>query len=58
MEDVIGKKVIKQTKRPFKSQLRINTIKGIIEHPITKRPAYTFYEDDSYVEVRMCDILN
>lgn len=43
--------------RPFKSTFKINTIKGVIEHPITKRWAYTFYEDDSYVECRMCKIV-
>ena len=56
MDNMIGQKVIKQSKRLFKSGSKINTVKDIIEHPITKRPAYTFCEDDSYVEVRMCDL--
>lgn len=58
----IGKKVSKTSKNntepnPFKSGLKINTIKGVINHPILNIPAYTFYEDDSYVEVRRCKIV-
>jgi hypothetical protein len=56
------KKVTKTSKegtvpRPFKSTFRTNTIKGLIVHPHLKIPAYTFYEDDSYVECRRCVIL-
>jgi hypothetical protein len=54
--DNIGKKVTKD-KKPFKSGLRINTVKDVIEHPILKIPAYTFVEDDSYVECRRCKVL-
>jgi len=43
--------------RKFKSGKYINTIKGVITHPILKIPAYTFVEDDSYVECRRCTIL-
>jgi hypothetical protein len=58
----IGEKVCKTSKnntepKPFKSGLKINTIKGVINHPILNIPAYTFYEDDSYVEVRRCKIV-
>jgi len=49
-----GLKVKKDTGKPFKSTFKVNTVKSEIIHPITGRPAYTFYEDDSYVEVRMC----
>lgn len=68
----VGKKVAKSSKKslsyttarnrsfkspkPFKSGLKINTIKGVIEHPILHIPAYTFVEDDSYVECRRCKI--
>ena len=38
--------------KPFKSKSKINTIKGIIEHPILHEPAYIFFEDDSYVLCR------
>jgi len=62
IEENIGKKVKKVSKKnkepkPFKSGNKINTIKGIINHPILNIPAYTFEEDDSYVEVRRCEIL-
>jgi hypothetical protein len=55
----IGMKTHKTSKegtvpKPFKSGLKTNTIKGVIEHPELKIPAYTFEEDDSYVECRRC----
>lgn len=55
----IGKKVIKTSKegtepKPFKSKSKVNTIKGVINHPQLNIPAYTFEEDDSYVECRRC----
>jgi len=62
----IGKKVCKKqinpksklyTPRPFKSTLRYNTVKDVIIHPILNVPAYTFVEDDSYVECRRCQII-
>lgn len=61
----IGKKVCKcsisqknNTDKPFKSGKKTNTINGVIIHPILNIPAYTFEEDDSYVECRRCKILN
>ena len=66
-ENNIGSKVAKTNikkgktifnKKPFKSTLRVNTIKGVIIHPELGIPAYTFEEDDSYVECRRCKILN
>lgn len=59
MEDYkknIGKKVYKE-KKPFKSGLRVNTVKDVIIHPQLKIPAYTFIEDDSYVECRRCEVI-
>jgi len=41
--------------KPFKSGNKINTIKGVINHPILDIPAYIFEEDDSYVECRRCN---
>lgn len=41
----------------FKSGLYQNTVKDVIVHPILKIPAYTFIEDDSYVECRRCYII-
>jgi hypothetical protein len=43
--------------KPFKSGSKINTIKGVINHPILNIPAYTFEEDDSHVECRRCFII-
>jgi hypothetical protein len=62
-EDNIGKKVTKKRTnkygkprqpKPFKSGFQVNTVKAIIEHPTLNIPAYTFEEDDSYVECRRC----
>lgn len=65
--DFIGKKVRKKSTigrngnrepKPFKSGLKINTIKGIIQHPILEgEMAFTFFDDDSYVECRRCVIV-
>ena len=59
--EVIGFKVWKNPKttskfspKPFKSGLKINTVKGIVVHPITSKEAFTFLEDDSIVECRTC----
>lgn len=55
---LIGKRVKKASKsptpKPFKSGEKVNTVKGIIDHPILHIPAFTFVEDDSYVECRRC----
>lgn len=65
-ENNIGEKVaktnIKKGKtifnlKPFKSRNRVNTIKGVVIHPELGIPAYTFEEDESYVECRRCKIL-
>ena len=58
----IGKKTHKTSKEgtepnPFKSGFKVNTIKGVIEHPQLKIAAYTFIEDESYVECRRCVII-
>ena len=43
----------------FKSGFKTNTISGVIKHPIMEKEfAYTFLEDDSYVEVRRCVIVD
>ena len=43
--------------KPFKSGFKVNTVKGVITHPIINVPAYTFEEDDSYVECRRCKLV-
>ena len=42
----------------FKSGSKVNTVKGIIEHPILKVPAYTFEEDDTYVACHSCFVID
>jgi hypothetical protein len=44
--------------KKFKSGLLINTVKDVIAHPILNIPAYTFEEDDSYVECRRCFLID
>lgn len=57
-EAYIGKQVSKQKSgKPFKSGNKINTVKGIINHPQLNISAFTFLEDDSYVECRKCCIV-
>jgi len=54
----IGKRVRKhKSNKPFKSTFWINTVKGVIVHPIINRPAYTFEEDDTYVECGRCQVV-
>ena len=50
----IGKVVEKESRKPFKSKNKVNTVKGIVLHPVTNIPAYTFCEDDSCVECWRC----
>jgi len=43
--------------KPFKSGLKVNTVRGVIDHPILLIPAFVFMEDDSYVECRRCGVI-
>lgn len=43
--------------KPFKSGFKTNTVRDVIDHPILHIPAYTFHEDDSYVECRRCKVV-
>lgn len=45
------------TPKPFKSGKIINTIKDVIIHPVLNIPAFTFHEDETFVEVRRCKVL-
>lgn len=49
-----------ETRQPkkFRSGLKINTINGVIKHPIINGFAYTFEEDDSYVACGTCIVIN
>ncbi len=52
---LVGLKVVKTSKNPFKSTFLVATVKGVIEHPILKNEsAFIFEEDDSYVSVIQC----
>jgi hypothetical protein len=59
-ESMIGKKVKKTSDKPkpFKSGFKINTVKDIVRHEFLDIPAFTFEEDDSYVECRRCVLAN
>lgn len=49
--------VKKISDKPFKSGNKVNTVSGIIvnENDPKKRKAYTFVEDDSCVNVELCE---
>ena len=57
-DNCIGKKVRKKSDRPFKSTFKKNTVKGVIPHPKLEVECFTFEEDDSFVEVRRCELIN
>lgn len=55
----IGTKVYKKSGKPFLSTYKVNTIKGVVDHPYKKIngvsvKAYTFVEDESIVECSIC----
>jgi len=50
----IGKKVKKESGKPFKSKLLINTVKEVTINPNTNNKAFTFIEDDSIVDCHQC----
>jgi hypothetical protein len=45
-------KVKKKSGKPFKSGIRIATVKSATTNPNTGMPAYTFEEDNSVVDIR------
>lgn len=51
---IIGMRVQKKTGKPFKSQLKVNTVKGFTVNQHTGKPSLTFLEDDSDVEAFRC----
>jgi hypothetical protein len=59
MNNPIGQKVIKKSGKPFKSGLKTNIVKSMVPHPFKENStAYAFYEDDSYVSVELCIVMN
>ena len=54
-EFMIGKKVCKESGKPFKSGKKVNTVKEVVLHPDNiDEYAFTFEEDDSYVGCVVC----
>lgn len=51
---LIGRLVIKKSRKPFKSGVLVNTVKGIVPHPHIDEMAFTFVEDDSVVAAHIC----
>lgn len=58
MNSFIGKKVKKKSGKPFKSGLKVNTVKKLTHNPNTKKPAFFFEEDQSVVDAHICEIVN
>jgi hypothetical protein len=57
--EYVGRQVHKRRSgKPFKSGNKVNTVAGVITHPQLNIPAFTFEEDDSYVECRKCELIN
>lgn len=53
----VGQRVRKISGKPFKSNLQVGTVTGIVPHPyLPGKNAYTFAEDDSKVQVEFCTL--
>lgn len=50
---MIGHKVVKRSKKKFKSDSTVNTVRGVIRNPNSLCWAVTFEEDDSCVDTKM-----
>lgn len=50
-------KVYKPSGKPFKSGRKINTVSGTTTNPNTGLIAYTFRDDDSVVDIKMCEVI-
>lgn len=51
---MIGKRVFKRSGKPFKSKQDLASPSAVVEHPFTKRPAFTFSDCEGIVECRTC----
>lgn len=50
-----GQRVQKLSGKPFKSGVKVNTVKEIVPHPVLPdTPSYSFVEDDSIVRASYC----
>lgn len=59
----IGARVQKKRRKgkqpkPFKSGSKINTVRGLILHPILGVEAFTFHQDESYVACHSCELVD
>lgn len=53
---LIGSVVCKSSKKPFKGGSTFNTVSGLVRNPHTMHWAFTFYEDDSCVDVKSINL--
>lgn len=54
--ELVGKKVKKDSGKPFQSKNKINTVKSIVFHPQRFVLAFSFEEDNSLVECGKCSL--
>jgi hypothetical protein len=54
---IVGDMVSKISGKPFKSQLKINTVKAIVTNNFTHKEGLAFVEDDSVVDSYQCQIV-
>lgn len=47
---LVGKVVVKKSRKTFKSGQHTATVRGMMQHPTLDVPCFTFVEDESYVE--------
>lgn len=50
----IGDRVRKKSGRPFKSRLKVNTVREVVVNVHTNKRAFAFVEDDSAVNCDRC----
>ena len=55
-ENMLSKKVVKISGRPFKSGDRTATTVDMVKNPHSERWAFTFEEDDSFVDCGRCKL--
>lgn len=53
--NILGMSVKKKSNNPFKSTFKINTVKSVVINPNTDKPAFAFHEDDSVVDIHICE---
>ena len=54
---IVGDRVSKISGKPFKSKLKVNTVKAIIMNDFTHKEGLAFVEDDSVVDAYQCQIV-